>query len=161
MSPTPVAYPGQNVKAEDLNGLVQPHVQATVGSFVVPTGAALYTAVAFTGTLTGNHSGMWVPAQSTRLVAPSAGVYLVHGGATWPGALNTADARGEIRIGGGGVAPGTRVSTQRGSSGGMQSVATGTVALPAGGYIEIFFNTQSGSNITISATLGITRISAT
>ncbi|GGR38011.1 hypothetical protein GCM10010497_46150 [Streptomyces cinereoruber] len=160
--PDPIAYPGQTIPAAHINSLVQPHVQALVSAFTVPTGSSTYTPVAFTGTLSGNHSGMWAPAQATRLVAPTAGVYLIHGGITWPGSLSTADARGEIRANGAGTpALGTRVGTQRGSAGNMQVTATGVVTLAAGGYIELHLNTQSGSNISAVVTLGITRISAT
>ncbi|MFF0426916.1 hypothetical protein ACFYUJ_21190 [Streptomyces sp. NPDC004520] len=160
--PDPIVQPGQTVRAGPINTLVQPHVQALATAFAVPSGAGTYTACAFASTLSGNHTGMWTAGQPTRLIAPAAGVYLIHGGITWPGALGTADARGEIRIGGASTpAPGTRVGSQRGSAGNMQVTASGSVQLAAGGYIELYLNTQSASAITAVVTLGITRISAT
>ncbi|MFF5790258.1 hypothetical protein ACFY8P_35460 [Streptomyces sp. NPDC012693] len=160
--PDPVVYAGQAIREGPINAMVAPHVQAQVGSFSVPTGASTYTAAAFTTTLSGNHASMWSLAQPTRLIAPSAGVYLVHGGVIWPAALGAVDARGEIRVSGASTpAPGTRVGTQRGSGGNMQVTAVGTVTLVAGGYVEIYLNTQSGSNIAAGVTLGITRISTT
>ncbi|WP_435969301.1 hypothetical protein [Streptomyces sp. Qhu_M48] len=158
----PIVQPGQTIYSDPINALVQPHVQASVGSFNVPSGGSTYTAVAFTSTLSGNTASMWSVSQPTRLIAPTAGVYLIHGGVIWAAALGAADARGEIRANGSGTpAPGTRVSTQRGSTGNMQATATGTVTLAAGGYIELYLNTQSGSTIAATTTLGITRISAT
>ncbi|MFD4320103.1 hypothetical protein [Streptomyces sp. NPDC058548] len=160
--PDPIVYAGQTAKAGPINALVQPHVQAVVASFNVPSGASTYTPVAYTSTLSGNTSSMWGAGQPTRLIAPTAGVYLIHGGVTWPGALSTADARGEIRANGSGSpSPGTRVGSQRGSAGNMQVTASGTVTLAAGGYIELYLNTQSGSTIPAAVTLGITRVSAT
>ncbi|MFH9728300.1 hypothetical protein ACH4M4_35880 [Streptomyces sp. NPDC017254] len=158
----PIVQPGQTITADPINGLVQPHVQAVAGAATVPSGASTYTAVTFTSTISGNTSSMWAAGQPTRLIAPAAGVYLIHGGVTWPGALSTADARGEIRANGSASpATGTRVGSQRGSAGNMQVAATGTVVLAAGGYIELYLNTQSGSSISAVVTLGITRISAT
>lgn len=160
--PDPIGQPGQTIRADPINALVQPHVQATAGSFSVPSGASTYTAVTFASTLSGNHAGMWTAGQPTRLIAPSAGVYLLHGGMIWPGALGSFDARGEIRANASGVpATGTRVGTQRGSVGNMQAAISGTVLLAAGGYIELYLNTQAAVAITAAVTLGITRVSAT
>ncbi|MEU2119994.1 hypothetical protein ABZ567_31155 [Streptomyces sp. NPDC016459] len=160
--PDPIVYAGQGIRADPINALVQPHVQAHVGSFNVPTGSSTYTPAAFTTTLSSNTASMWGAGAPTRLIAPTTGVYLVHGGIIWPAALGAVDARGEIRINGSASpAPGTRVGTQRGSSGNMQVVAGGVVILNANQYIELYLNTQSGSNIAAGVTLGITRISAT
>ncbi|MFE9737347.1 hypothetical protein [Streptomyces sp. NPDC006477] len=157
-----IVQPGQTLLADPINALVQPHVQANVGSFSVPAGASTYTAVIFTATLSSNTASMWTAGQPTRLIAPTAGVYLVHGGIIWPAALSTSDARGEIRANGSASpSAGTRVSTQRGSAGNMQAAASGIVVLAAGGYIEIYLNHQNASAIAAAVTLGITRISAT
>ncbi|MFE5895827.1 hypothetical protein ACFQ67_00100 [Streptomyces sp. NPDC056488] len=159
--PTPIVYAGQVLRASTINDLIDPHIQAAA-SFVVPSGAGTYTACVFGSVLSGNEAGMWSAAQPTRLVAPVAGVYMVHGGIAWPNALSTADARAEIRPNGTGVAAsGTRVGTQRGSAGNMQVTASGTIVMAAGEYIELFLNTQSGSAITATVTLGITRVSTT
>lgn len=158
----PIVQPGQTVYSDPINALVQPHVQVSVGSFSVPSGASTYTPVAFSSTISGNTASMWSVSQPTRLIAPTAGVYLVHGGMIWAAALGAADARGEIRANGSGSpSSGTRVGTQRGSAGNMQQTATGIVVLAAGGYIELYLNTQSGSAIASTTTLGMTRISAT
>lgn len=158
----PIVQPGQTVLAEPINALVQPHVQVLAGAFSVPAGASTYTACAFTSALSSNTASMWTAGAATRLIAPTAGVYLIHGGITWPAALSTSDARGEIRANGSASpSTGTRVGTQRGSSGNMQVTATGTVTLAAGGYIELYLNTQNASAISATVTLGITRISAT
>ncbi|MFJ3537064.1 hypothetical protein ACIPQA_16525 [Streptomyces sp. NPDC090109] len=160
--PDPIVYSGQTVKAATINDLVAPHVQVSVGAFAVPTGASTYTAVVFNTQLSGNTLSMWGAGAPTRLVAPTAGIYLVHGGITWPASLGAADARGEVRANGSASpSPGIRVGTQRGSAGNMQVAAVGTVVLAAGGYIELYLNTQSGSVITSTATLGITRVSLT
>ncbi|MFJ4907730.1 hypothetical protein ACIQCR_24555 [Streptomyces sp. NPDC093249] len=160
--PDPIVFPGQTALADPINSLVQPHVQASVTSFSVPTGTSTYTPVAFTATLSSNTPSMWGAGAATRLIAPTAGVYLVHGGITWPAALSSSDARGEIRANGSSSpSPGTRVGTQRGSSGNMQTAISGTVVLAAAGYIELYLNTQSGANIPAAVTLGITRVSAT
>lgn len=160
--PDPIVQPGQTIDADDINSLVQPHVQATVGTFSIPTGASTYTPVSFTSTLSSNTASMWTVGQPTRLVAPSAGVYIVHGGVTWTATLATSDGRGEIRANGSASASaGTRVGTQRGSTGNMQSTLSGTVALAAGGYIELYLNTASGSSVPVGVTLGMTRVSAT
>ncbi|MBB4987501.1 hypothetical protein [Streptomyces nymphaeiformis] len=160
--PDPIVLSGQIITPDIINGLVQPHVQVVAGAFAVPAGASTYTPVAWASTLSGNHAPMWSLAQPTRLIAPSAGVYLIHGGVTWPGALGTSDARGEIRANGS-ASPslGTRVGSQRGSAGNMQAAASGTVTLTAGGYVELYLNTQAATAITATVTLGITRISAT
>lgn len=158
----PIVQPGQTIYSDPINGLVAPHVQATVGSFSVPAGASTYTAVVFTSTLSSNTASMWNSGAGSRLVAPTAGVYLVHGGVIWPAALSTSDARGEIRANGSASpAPGTRVGTQRGSAGNMQVTASGIVVLAAGEYIQIYLNTQNASAIAAAVTLGITRVSAT
>ncbi|MFD8640853.1 hypothetical protein ACFV14_11145 [Streptomyces zaomyceticus] len=158
----PIVQPGQTIYSDPINALVQPHVQANVGSFSVPAGASTYTAVVFSSTISGNTASMWASGQATRLVAPTNGVYLVHGGVIWPAALATSDARGELRISGAGTpAPGTRVGTQRGSAGNMQAAASGATFLTAGQYLELYLNTQNASAIAAAVTLGITRISAT
>ncbi|MFC8491774.1 hypothetical protein ACFUJU_13425 [Streptomyces sp. NPDC057235] len=158
--PTPIVYAGQILRAGTINDLIDPHVQAQA-SFVVPSGGS-YTACIFSGTLSGNEASMWSASQPTRLVAPVAGVYMVHGGITWPGTLGAADARGEIRLNGtGSAAAGTRMGTQRGSTGAMQVTASGTIVMGAGEYLELFLNTASGSAITATVTLGITRVSTT
>ncbi|MFB7029679.1 MULTISPECIES: hypothetical protein [unclassified Streptomyces] len=159
--PTPIVYAGQALRASIINDLIDPHVQA-FSSFVVPAGAGTYTPVVFTGTLSGNEASMWSAVSPTRLVAPVAGVYMVHGGIAWPNALGTADARGEIRPNSTGLASaGTRVGTQRGSAGNMQVTVSGTLVLAANEYVELFLNTQSASPITATVSLGITRVSTT
>lgn len=159
--PDPIVYPGQTIKTDAINGLVQPHVQVT-SSFSVPGGTTGYAAATFTTVLSSNTPSMWSTGQATRLIAPTAGVYLLHGGLIWTGALGTADGRGEIRANGSGVpAPGSRVGTQRGSTGNMQSTISGTVTLAANGYIEIYLNTTAPGAVAVGTTLGITRISAT
>ncbi|MES9804915.1 hypothetical protein [Streptomyces cinereoruber] len=159
--PTPIVYAGQVLRAATINDLVDPHVQAG-SSFVVPAGSSLYSACAFTSVLSGNEASMWSASAPTRLVAPVAGVYSVHGGITWPGTLGAADARGEIRANGASTpAPGTRIGTQRGSTGNMQVAASGALVLAAGEYIELYLNTQSASPVTATVSLGMTRVSTT
>ncbi|MFE7516131.1 hypothetical protein ACFU8I_33595 [Streptomyces sp. NPDC057540] len=160
--PDPVVLAGQTIKADAINSLVAPHVQAYNPSFSIPSGAGTYTACAYTSALSSNTPTMWTIGQPTRLIAPSPGVYLLHGGLIWTSALSTFDGRGEIRANGG-ASPtsGTRVGTQRGSSGNMQSTISGTVTLTAGQYIELYLNTQAGVAVAVAATLGMTRISLT
>ncbi|MFC8267822.1 hypothetical protein ACFUIZ_19125 [Streptomyces cinereoruber] len=160
--PDPIVFAGQTIKASTINDLVSPHVQMHVGAMSVPSGASTYTSTVFTTQLSGNTIGMWSAGAPTRLVAPTAGIYLVHGGITWPASLGAADARGEIRANGSAFpAPGTRVGTQRGSNGNQQVAMSGTLVLAAGEYIEIFLNTQSGSAVTATVSLGMTRVSLT
>lgn len=160
--PDPIVQPGQTVRAGPINALVQPHVQAYVANFTLPVGASTYTAVSYTTTLSSNTPSMWNSGQPTRLVAPSAGVYLIHGGVTWTGSLGTADGRGEIRANGAsGPSLGTRVGTQRGSNGNMQSTVSGIVVLAANGYIELYLNHGAAGSVSVTVTLGITRVSAT
>lgn len=160
--PDPVVFAGETVEADDINNLVAPHVHCHVGSFSVPSGASTYTPVAYTSTLSSNTSSMWNVGQPTRLVAPTAGVYLLHGGMLWPGTLSTFDGRGEVRANGVSTpTPGSRVGTQRGSSGNMQSTISGIVVLAAGGYIELYLNTQAGVAVAPAVTFGMTRVSLT
>ncbi|MFJ3786989.1 hypothetical protein [Streptomyces sp. NPDC090093] len=158
--PDPVVLPGQTVKADAINGLVSPHVQVYSPTFSIPNGSSTYTPVTFTSPLSSNHASMWNAGQPTRLVAPTAGVYLLHGGLIWTAALGASDGRGEIRANGV-AAPtsGSRVGTQRGSAGNMQSTVSGVVTLAAGGYIELYLNTQAAVAVAVAATLGMTRIS--
>ncbi|MYV64432.1 hypothetical protein GT043_00305 [Streptomyces sp. SID2131] len=158
--PDPVVLPGQTIKAEAINGLVAPHVQVYNPTFSIPNGTGTYTACSFSSTLSSNTPSMWASGQPTRLVAPTAGVYLLHGGLIWTAALGSTDGRGEIRANGV-AAPtsGSRVGTQRGSAGNMQSTISGVVTLAAGAYIELFLNTQAAVSVAVAATLGMTRIS--
>ncbi|MGW6395402.1 hypothetical protein ACWFR1_34040 [Streptomyces sp. NPDC055103] len=160
--PDPVVLPGQTITADTINGLVAPHIQVYNPTFSIPSGGGTYTACSFSSALSSNHASMWTIGQPTRLVAPSAGVYLLHGGIIWTGALSTFDGRGEIRPNGLSTpATGARVGTQRGSGGNMQSTVSGTVTLAAGGYIELYLNTQAAVSVAVAATLGITRVSLT
>lgn len=160
--PDPVVQPGQTITADAINSLVAPHVQVYNPSFSIPNGSSTYTACSFSSALSSNTASMWAIGQPTRLIAPTAGVYLLHGGLIWTGALGTADGRGEIRPNGLSTpATGARVGTQRGSGGNMQSTVSGSVVLAAGGYIELYLNTQAAVSVAVAATLGITRVSLT
>ncbi|MFG2899520.1 hypothetical protein ACGFZH_20865 [Streptomyces zaomyceticus] len=160
--PDPVVLPGQTIKADAINSLVAPHVQVYNPTFSIPNGAGTYTACSFSSALSSNHASMWAIGQPTRLIAPTAGIYLLHGGLIWTGALSTFDGRGEIRANGSATpASGARVGTQRGSAGNMQSTISGTVTLAANGYIELYLNTQAAVAVAVASTLGITRISLT
>jgi hypothetical protein len=152
---------GQTITAAALNDMFPSSVQVVTASFAVPSHASNYTAVTWTSAAPAYPASMWVAGTPTRLIAPTAGTFLVHGGATWPGGLSTADARGEIRLTGSGTASTTaRVQTQRGSNGGIASVLSGVVIFTAAGqYAELFFNQNSGGSLNITATFGMTRVS--
>ncbi|MCY0930779.1 hypothetical protein OTB20_32240 [Streptomyces sp. H27-H1] len=154
-------YAGQRLTADALNDMWPSSVQATTASFSVPTAPSAYTAVPFTAAAPIYPSTMWLIGAPTRLVAPTEGTYVVHGGITWPGTLSTADARGEIRFNGSGTAVTTaRVQTQRGSTGGMGATMSGTVIFTAAAqYIELYVNQNSGVSVVITAAFGMTRIS--
>lgn len=152
---------GQRITADALNDMLPSSVQATTASFSVPNHPSTYTAVSWSAAAPIYPASMWVIGAPTRLVAPTAGTYIVHGGATWPGTLSTADARGEIRLTGSGTGATTaRVQTQRGSTGGIASVCSGVVIFTAAGqYAELVLNQNSGVAVVITATFGLTRVS--
>lgn len=152
---------GQTIRASYLNDMWPSSVQATTASFAVPNHASNYTAVSWSAAAPIYPATMWVIGAPTRLVAPTAGTYVVHGGATWPGTLSTADARGEIRLNGSGTAATTaKVQTQRGSTGAQQSTISGVLIFTAAAqYAELVFNQNSGVSVSIAATFGMTRVS--
>lgn len=152
---------GQKITASALNDMWPSTVQATTASFAVPSHASNYTAVSWSAAAPIYPSSMWVIGAPTRLVAPTEGTYLVHGGVTWPGTLSTTDARGEIRFNGSGTAVTTaRVQTQRGSTGAQASTISGVVIFTAAAqYAELVFNQNSGVSVSIAGTFGMTRIS--
>lgn len=152
---------GQRITASALNDMFPSSVQAVTAGFSLTNHISTYFAVSWTSAAPIYPSSMWTVGQPTRLVAPSAGTYVVHGGITWIGTLSTADARGEIRLNGSGTAVSTaRVQTQRGSNGGQASTMSGVVIFTAAGqYAELYLNQNSGSNFSVSATFGMTRVS--
>ncbi|WP_406296180.1 hypothetical protein OG948_12305 [Embleya sp. NBC_00888] len=80
-------------------------------------------------------AGMWSPAQPTRILLPSPGVYAVAGQWNWPGAMGANEGRiWSVQSPAG---PGVVANTIRGSSGNSTSVASGTVvAKTAGTFLE-------------------------
>lgn len=152
---------GQRITAAALNDMWPSSAQVVASGFSVPSHASNYTAVTWASAAMAYPSSMWASGNPTRLIAPTAGTYIVHGGITWPGTLSTADARGELRLNGSGTAATTaRVQTQRGSTGNFGATLSGTLIFTAAGqYVELYFNQASGVAVSIAATLGMTRAS--
>lgn len=174
--PAPVVTPrtwvvGEVVTAAYMNAEIRDQFTGMVGilcatqllapSFSLPSHASNYTAVTWASIASSNDTSMWSSGQATRLVAPRAGTYILHGGITWPGTLGSADGRAELRVNGGGTAITTaKCGTQRGSAGNMQSTISGVAVFTAAGqYIEIHANQNSGSAVSLAATFGMTCIS--
>ncbi len=153
---------GQRITAGALNDLIPPSVQAVNSSFSLASAASAYTAAAYTGEASINVASMWTIGQPTRLVGPTAGTYQVHGFVVWPGALGTADGRGEFRVNGSATAaPTARLGVERGSTGNAASVASGTVVFTAAGqYVELYLNQNSGATTSLIVSMGITRVSS-
>ncbi|MFD0353520.1 hypothetical protein ACFVHW_07185 [Streptomyces sp. NPDC127110] len=135
--------------------------QVTTSSFAIPSHASNYTAVQFSSIASSNDTSMWSGGNPTRLVAPRAGTYLVHGGISWPSGLGTNDARSEFRYNGTGTTISTaRVGTQTESSGNCQSTASGVIVFTtASHYVEWYCNQNSGASLNVGVTLGMTCIS--
>lgn len=159
--PNTVWFAGQRITADALNDLFPSSVQVVAPSFSQPSHASNYTVFTWASVSSATSASMWSAGTPTRLIAPTAGTYIVHGGITWPGGLSTQDARGEFRLNGSGVASTTaRMATQRGSVGACQSVCSGVVVFTAAEqYVELFLNQNSGGSLSLSATLGMTRVS--
>lgn len=151
---------GQRVTAGALNNALPIHCGVTASAFSLPSSASVYTAVSFTAQTSSNTTGMWALASPTRLVAPTAGTYDISGVVTWPATLSTSDGRGEFRVNGSGTAITTgKVSIVRGSGGNATGVASGSVVLAAGDYMELYVNQGSGSTCSLIVALTLTRIS--
>lgn len=152
---------GQKITASALNDLFPSSVQVINLGYSQPSHASNYTALSWASVSSATSASMWSASTPTRLIAPTAGTYLVHGGITWPGGLAAQDARGEFRLNGSGTASTTaRMATQRGSVGACQSVCSGVVVFTAAAqYVELYLNQNSGGALSLSATLGMTRMS--
>ncbi|MEU9415151.1 hypothetical protein [Streptomyces sp. NPDC048272] len=126
--------------------------------------AGTYFALSFTsgGLAMSNRTGMYSSGQPTRLVMPLAGTYVLDGYIIWPGTLSTAEGRGELRLNGSGTAATTaRVNITKGSVGNAPAAISGRVIATAPGqYLELFGNQASGSSVSLTVALGITRVSA-
>ncbi|MFF5445500.1 hypothetical protein [Streptomyces sp. NPDC012888] len=135
--------------------------QVVNASFALASHASNYTAISYTGISSSNDTSMWNVSNATRLVAPRAGTYLVHGGISWPSGLSTNDARGEFRLNGSGTATATaRMATQQESTGNCQAVASGVLIFTAANqYAEVYVNQNSGSSLNLNVTMGMTCIS--
>ncbi|MEU9861337.1 hypothetical protein AB0D99_10695 [Streptomyces sp. NPDC047971] len=174
--PAPVVTPrtwvvGEVVTAAMMNAEIRDQMTGLVGilcctqvvatAFSLPSHASNYTAISWASIASSNDTSMWNSGQATRLVAPRAGTYIIHGGITWPGTLSTNDARTEIRANGSGTVLSTAKSgTQRGSTGNMQSTFSGVAIFTAASqYIEVFCNQNSGSSLSLPATFGMTCVS--
>ncbi|MFE0651064.1 hypothetical protein ACFVZH_20985 [Streptomyces sp. NPDC059534] len=123
--------------------------------------ASTYFAVTWTGLRSSNRTGMWSAGNPTRLVMPVPGTYLLDGVIVWPGALGSADGRGEVRVNGAAVVDG-RVNIGRGSVGNASAIIGGRVIATAGGqYVEVFLNQNTGSTVNgLICNFGITRLTA-
>ncbi|MFI9005108.1 hypothetical protein [Streptomyces sp. NPDC053541] len=152
---------GQRITAGGLNDLIPPSIQLVQPSTSIPVGANTYTPVPFASVAQTNTPSMWSAGQPTRLVAPYAGTFLLHGFIGWPGTLGTADARGEFRTNGSATPIATaKCGTQRGSTGNMASTLSGVVIFTAAAqYVELYLNHAAAGAVAISATLGMTRVS--
>lgn len=151
---------GQRVTASALNNALPIHCGITVGSFSLASSASAYTAVSFTAQTSSNTTGMWSAASPTRLIAPTNGTYDISGVVTWPATLGSVDGRGEFRVNGSSTAITTgKVGIVRGSGGNATGVASGSVVLTAGGYLELYVNQNSGSTCSLIVALTLTRIS--
>ncbi|WP_439674973.1 hypothetical protein [Embleya sp. MST-111070] len=81
-------------------------------------------------------AAMWSPAQPTRIVFPSTGIYAVAGQWNWPGAMGANEGRVWTLLTPEG--PGVTANTIRGSSGNSTSVASGTVLIRTPGTFMEF-----------------------
>lgn len=152
---------GQRITASGLNDLIPLSTQLYVASQSISSHASNYTAVSFTDVLSSNDSDMWSVSNPTRLVAPHAGTYQLHGILTWPSGLSSSDGRGEFRVSGSGTAiTSAKVSTVRGSSGNCIGAVSGVVVFTADSqYVEMYVNQNSGGSLNITCSLGMSRVS--
>ncbi|WP_329114428.1 hypothetical protein [Streptomyces sp. NBC_01353] len=162
---------GEVVTAAYMNAEIRDQMTGLVGifcstqviatAFSLPSHASNYTAISWASIASSNDTSMWSSGAATRLVAPRAGTYILHGGITWPGTLGANDARTELRINGGGSTITTaKAGTQRGSTGNMQSTISGVAVFTAASqYIELVCNQNSGGSISLAATFGMTCVS--
>ncbi|OLZ72578.1 hypothetical protein AVW11_04080 [Streptomyces amritsarensis] len=135
--------------------------QVVNSSFSLGSHASNYTALSYSAISSSNNTSMWNISNPTRLVAPRAGTYIVHGGISWPSGLSTNDARAEWRLNGSGSATATaRVTTQVESSGNCQAVASGVLIFTAASqYAEVHANQNSGGSLSLNVTMGMTCVS--
>lgn len=151
---------GQKLTAAALNAALPIHIGVTASSFSLASNASTYFAVSFNAQSASNTTGMWSSGTPTKIFAPTAGTYSVGGFVVWPGGLSTTDGRGTFRLNGSGVDVTTaKVATQRGSTGNQTAVASGTVIMQAGDYVEMYLNQNSGSALSLIVALNISRLS--
>lgn len=150
---------GSRILASDLQPA--PSVQVFTNVYSLASSAGTYSAVNFASVQYAGDLTMWSVANPSRLVAPTAGTYLVHGYVVWPGTLSASDGRTEFRLNGSGTqAPGARGSMARGSSGSAAAVLSGTLTFTAAAqYAELYLNQNSGSACSMIVGWGMTRIS--
>lgn len=136
-----------------------PPMMLVTGAPTLASNASTYFALPFNTKVSSSGGTSWSAGTNpSRITVPKAGTYALSGRVIWPGALSTADARGEIRVNG--TTGLTRFSTQRASGGSMSSVCSGLEVLAAGDYVEIFFNQNIGSTLTLATQFGLHRISS-
>jgi hypothetical protein len=136
-----------------------PPMMLVTGSPTLASHATSYFAMPFSTKVSSSGGTSWSSSSNpSRITVPKAGTYAVSGRAIWPGALGTADARGEVHVNGAQAL--TRFSTERASGGSMSSVCAGMEVLNAGDYVEIFFNQNSGSTLTVPVQFGLYRVSS-
>lgn len=157
--PNTIWLAGQRITADALNDMFLSGVQVLNSSFSLASSSSVYTAVSFSSILSATDTSMWSISNPTRLVAPHAGTFNVHGYVVWPGTLSSADGRAELRISGSGTAAtGGRLNMTRGSAGNGAAVLSGQVIFTAAAqYVELVANQNSGSSNSLTVAFGMTR----
>jgi hypothetical protein len=157
--PNTIWLAGQRITADALNDMFLSGVQVLNSAFSLASSASVYTAISFSSILGASDTSMWSISNPTRLVAPHAGTFNIHGHVVWPGTLAAADGRAELRISGSGTAaPGARLNITRGSAGNAAAALSGQVIFTAAGqYVELVANQNSGVSTSLIASLGMTR----